>query len=170
LTDCRQGFHDLIGAFTAAAARVLTMETGSEVSSGQAIQYQAPLRSPDEVTVLVGISGVRLKGVVLYAMSEVTALNLASAMIGETLTEFNALAESAVSELANVFAGNASVELERKGYPCRLSPPSVIAGEGLLITLAQVGLVRSKLSTQHGELTIILALRELAAVNGRVLP
>ncbi len=165
MADGSQGLSGLIGAFITAAARVLAMETGSEVSLGQSVQYQAPLRSPDEVAVLVGISGLRLKGVVLYAMSEVTALNLASAMIGEVLTEFNALAESAVSELANVFAGNASVELERKGYPCRLSPPSVISGEGLLITLAEVGLIRSKLSTQHGELSIILALREPANVS-----
>lgn len=166
MTGSGQGLSDLIDAFVSAAALVLTIETGSAANKGETFKYRAPLRSPDEVTILVGVSGSRLKGVVLYAMSEVTALNLASAMIGELLPDFDVIAESAVAELANIITGNASMELERKGYPCRLSPPSVIAGEGLLITLAQVGIVTVKLLTEHGELTILLAVKEVTGING----
>jgi len=118
----------------------------------------SPLVS-DEVTVLIGVVG-KAQGLVLYGMSEATALKLVSSMTGEEVGTFDALAESAVAELGNVITGVASGELEKAGYSVKIAPPSVVVGKGSTISTLSIKRLVIPLETTQGEITMHVALRE----------
>ena len=112
---------EFIAPFVEAAARVLTQECGESVSKGQLFRVRSPQTS-NEVSALIAITG-GLSGLVIYTMSEATACGFASRMMGETVEEFDAMAQSAVAELANMITGQASIGLEKNGYSTDMSPP-----------------------------------------------
>ena len=149
---------EFVNPFVISAVQVLQTETGSEVTKGNISLEDSPLVS-DEVTVLIGVVG-RAQGLVLYGMSEATAKNLVSAMTGETVSEFDGMAESAVAEIGNVITGLASGELERAGYPCKIAPPSVVIGRGTSISTLSIKRLVLPLTTKRGDVTVHIALRE----------
>jgi len=149
---------EFVNPFVSSASQVLQTETRAEVTKGGVIAQDSPLVS-DEVTVLIGVVG-RAQGLVLYGMSEKTALGLVGAMTGESVTVFETMAESAVAELGNVITGLASGELERVGYPCKIAPPSVVIGRGTSISTLSIKRLVIPLVTKHGEITVHVALRE----------
>ena len=68
----------------------------------------------DDVTVLINLVG-QIQGVVLYELSESTALGFVSRMMGQKFNEFDNLAQSGIAELGNVISGKATVELSKAG-------------------------------------------------------
>ncbi len=103
-----------------------------QISASRGEPQLASLRSVSaEVTVVVPLSG-DLYGVALLEMDERVAGNLARAMVGREQQVLDDLALSALGELGNLIAGRAAVKLESYRYICRISPPLVIVGEGLL--------------------------------------
>lgn len=149
---------DFVNPFVTAACQVLETETKGAVRRGQVTVKDSPLVS-DEVTVLIGVVG-KAQGLVLYGMSEATALKLVSSMTGEEVGTFDALAESAVAELGNVITGVASGELEKAGYSVKIAPPSVVVGKGSTISTLSIKRLVIPLETTQGEITMHVALRE----------
>lgn len=149
---------EFINPFVAAAFQVLQTETKNQVTKGTVLVQETPLAS-DEVTVLIGVVG-RAQGLVLYCMSEKTAKQLVSTMTGENVPVFDRLAESAIAEMGNVITGIASGELERAGYPCKIAPPTVITGKGVLISTLAITRLVIPVQTSVGRIEIHVALRE----------
>lgn len=86
------------------------------------------------VIVMVGITGV-LTGQVLLSLSEECAKGLAAKMLMEdVLFEFDEYAQSALAEMANMIAANATIGLSEAGYSCNITPPSVITGKQMEIS------------------------------------
>lgn len=149
---------EFVNPFVMSAFQVLQTETRTAVTQGAVSLAESPLVS-DEVTVLIGVVG-RAQGLVLYGMSENTAKAIVSAMTGENVQVFDSMAESAVAELGNVITGLASGELERAGYPCKIAPPSVVAGKGTSISTLSIKRLVIPLETKLGSITVHVALRE----------
>lgn len=149
---------EFVNPFVTAAFQVLEKETKSAVQKGNVSLEDSPLVS-DEVTVLIGVVG-RAQGLVLYGMSEKTAKGVVSAMYGEQIAVFDAMAESAVAELGNVITGLASGELERVGFGCKIAPPSVVVGRGTSISTLSIKRLVIPLITAYGEITVHVALQE----------
>lgn len=80
------------------------------------------------VAALVGLAG-DVEGRVLFDMSFQTALNVASKMNGETLTQFDDLTKATISELANLITAQAVTKLHDLGFKFDLTPPTLFAGE-----------------------------------------
>jgi len=149
---------EFVNPFVTSAFQVLQTETGTQAQQGQVSLEESPLVS-DEVTVLIGVVG-RVQGLVLYGMSQKTALSIVSAMTGEEAGVFDGMAESAIAELGNVITGVASGDLERAGYPCKIAPPSVVVGKGTSISTLSIKRLVIPLETDLGSITIHVALRE----------
>lgn len=149
---------EFVNPFVSAAFQVLQTETRCDVQKGGVTLQDSPLVS-DEVTVLIGVVG-RAQGLVLFGMTEKTAKSLVAAMTGEVVPVFDSMAESAVAELGNVITGLASGELERAGYPCKIAPPSVVAGKGTSISTLSIKRLVIPLGTRLGDMTVHVALRE----------
>ncbi len=101
------------------------------------------------------------EGIVLYCMSERTAKAIAGALIGEAIPVFDRLAESAIAEMGNIITGQAAIGLEQHGYVCRLSPPTIISGKGVVISTLDIQRLIIPLELPFGHLDICVALRSL---------
>ena len=81
------------------------------------------------VMVILGIVG-DVRGNVLYGLSENCAKKIASTMMmGMEIAEFDAMAQSAVSELTNMITATASTELTAGGVRTDISTPTLMYGE-----------------------------------------
>ncbi len=81
------------------------------------------------VMAVVGITH-ELRGTIAYNMTEESAKKIASKMMmGMAVPVFDAMAESAISELSNMLAANASILFEKQGAKIDISPPTLIVGD-----------------------------------------
>lgn len=149
---------EFMNPFVSSAINVLSSEVNATVKKGRLSLETGDLIS-DEVTVLIGVTG-NVEGQVFYGMKEKTAKKLVSAMMGEEVLVFDEFAQSGISELGNVITGKAGVGLEQSGYPCNLSPPTLILREGTNISTLNINRILVPLLTQYGEVVVHVGLRE----------
>src|ERR1051325_9853507 len=91
---------EFVNPFIQAAREVLESELGGETVRGN-LRLQKSAFTTDEITALVGVTG-KVTGMVLYSMSQDTALGIVSRMMGQEFADFDALAQSGIAELGNV--------------------------------------------------------------------
>ncbi len=150
----------ILNRYVSAAADVLAKETGSPVTRGPLEMVNASFTT-DEVTSIVGVSGA-LAGSIYLSMSEQTALAFVSIMLGQETTLFDELAQSGISELANVVAGSASVVVSNHGYVTDITPPLLIVGSGARVASVDIQRVVVPIATIAGTIKVHVALRESA--------
>src|SRR5690242_6736084 len=96
---------------------------------------------------------------VLYSMSQETALGIVSRMMGQQFEEFDALAQSGIGELGNVITGRAGVLLSDAGYPSNITPPALVVGKGTLVTTLDLQRLVFPLDTSAGPIEIQVVLK-----------
>ncbi|MBM7867303.1 chemotaxis protein CheX [Heliobacterium gestii] len=85
---------------------------------------------------LIGTTG-DVAGNIAYNFTEEVAKKIASTMMGGMPVDtFDALAQSAVSELVNMLTANAAMTLEKGAITIDISPPTIILGQGSTITIS----------------------------------
>jgi len=128
---------DYINPFIEASQSVLMMMTGNKPELGQVYIRESPFKS-DNVAVIVGLTG-KIRGQVILSFSQKSALAVASAMMGGmTVSVLDEISKSAISELANMIMGNTATLLASRGIGIEITPPSLLMGEKLLITPANM--------------------------------
>ncbi len=147
-----------LNPFVEAAYEVLVKETGAETTRGD-LALENNHYVTDDVTVIIALVGA-VEGNVFYSMSQKTALQLASRMLGENLLTFESLAQSGIAELSNVITGRASMKLSEAGFDATISPPSLLLGKGASISTLDFPRIIVPLHTTEGDLLIHLALRQ----------
>lgn len=145
--------------FIKAAAEVLTTEVGGPIQRGEISLHRSGYTTND-VSVILSIVG-RLQGVVVYGMSQATALAVVSQLIGQPFQEMDELAQSGIAEIGNVITGRASMLLAEAGYVTNISVPTLVLGKALISVLDFQRLVVPILF-KHGQLEVHLALREVS--------
>ena len=111
------------------------------------------------VAALVGLAG-DVEGRVLIDMSKESALGIASAMNGETLSELDELVKATITELANMVTGQAVTKLHDLGFKFDLTPPSIITGDNMQVSDMNVEALIVPLSVPQGLVEINVAIRE----------
>ncbi len=147
----------LAEAFSAAAIHVLQEMLGTEVTVGEQRVESAALRAED-VTVLVGLTG-EVSGLSLLTMPSATAFAVAGAMMGETVTELDDIARSAVAELGNMVSGAATIRLEEHGVSSNITPPSVLQGTSPEISTPHLERAVIPLRTGLGDITLHVSIK-----------
>ena len=112
-----------------------------------------------EVSSIIGISG-EVTGSVVINLSEKTALQLASALIGEQLSELDEDCVDAIGEIANMVAGSA-----KNGFPVQntsLSVPTVVIGKHKVNYPSAIPIISIPCETSEGEFGVDIALKETA--------
>jgi chemotaxis protein CheX len=150
---------DLVEPIVEGASLVLQKECGGTVRRGDAHRVRSPQTTSDYCA-LVAITG-SVSGLVAYSMSETMAREIAGRLIGEPVAEMDALAQSAIAELANMITGQAGICLERNGFPSDMSPPILLVGHGSAIATFNLTRTVVPLVLSFGELHIDIALREV---------
>ena len=153
----------LVNPFLESALTFLKQELNTEVNRGQ-LRLEASRSTSGEVSVAIGVTG-DAEGIVIYSMAERTAKAMASAMIGEPVPMFDELAESAIAEMGNIITGRAAIGLEECGYVCKLSPPTLVSGAGVVISTLDIQRLIIPLEMPLGYLEISVALRQVKPNN-----
>ena len=148
---------EFVTPFMGAATEVLKTEINAEIERGE-LAVRKAATTAQEVTIMVGVTG-DVMGAVFYGMPNRTACQIASAMLGQRLPIFDEVVESGIAELGNVITGRASMGLEAAGYTCRLTPPTIISGQGVIISTVEINQLVIPLKTQYGPIEIGVALR-----------
>ena len=110
-----------------------------------------------EVSGIIGLSG-EVTGCVVINLSEELALQLASSLSGETVTELNDNCTDAIGELANMIAGSAKKDFPGKNNS--ISIPSVVIGKHRMIYPKGLPIVSIPCDTSAGRMVVDVALKE----------
>lgn len=150
-----------LNPFLEAAFMVLKSEASLSAERGD-LRLERSAATAQDITVLISMVG-QVKGVVLYSMSEATAISIVSQIMGQPFDEFDDLAQSGIGELGNVITGQAGQRMASAGFEVKISPPTMISGKGTLISTLDFERLVVPLETDLGIIQIHLALRE--AIN-----
>lgn len=150
---------EFINPFITAATEVLKAEAGVDLIKKGQLKIESTAYTTEDVTVMIGVTG-KIKGLVLYGMSERMAKTIVSNILQETVAVYDSLVESAIAELGNVITGRASAELEKAGYPSIITPPTVVSGRGAFISTINIRRLIIPLATTAGNLIISVPLTE----------
>jgi chemotaxis protein CheX len=148
---------EFVNPFVQAAREVLESELGGETERGDLRVHKSAFTT-DEVTALLCVTGT-VSGMVLYSMSEATALAILSRMMGSPVEDFDALAQSGIGELGNVITGRAGVLLSDAGYPSNITPPALVIGKGTMVTTLDLNRLVLPLETELGNLEVQVVLK-----------
>lgn len=147
-----------LNPFLEAAHMVLQSELGVEAQRGE-LSLERSACTSDDISVLISIVG-EASGVVLYSLSEATAMAMVGKMLDQPFQEFDDLAQSGIGELGNVITGQAGQRLATNGLDVNISPPTMVLGKGTLISTLDFDRLVIPLFTDFGSIQIHLALRE----------
>lgn len=147
----------LVNPFVEAAYKFLQEELNMEVTRGQ-LRLESSKATSGEVNVALGVTG-DAEGIVIYSMSEKTAKAIASTLLNEPVPMFSELAESSIAEMGNIITGQAAAGLEEHGYVCKLTPPTIIGGKGVMISTVDIQRLVIPIELPVGYIEISVALR-----------
>jgi len=113
------------------------------------------------VAVVVGVIG-RIKGRIVFDLSEETALKIASKMDGGVFKSLeDEMARSIIGELANMITGRAVTKLEKENLHFSFTPPTIITGENLNVyEFADMEALIIPIDTGMGIIEINIAFKE----------
>ncbi len=147
-----------LNPFLEAAYMVLQTELGVDAQRGE-LQLERSAATTDDIAVLISLVG-EAAGIVMYSLSEGTALAIVSKILDQPFHEFDELAQSGIGELGNVITGQAGQRLAAAGLDVNISPPTLVLGKGTLVSTLDFDRLVVPLHTEMGALNIHLALRE----------
>lgn len=146
---------EFVNPFVVAAQEILEKEIQAKIEKKQPFLREKSFTA-SEVSIEIGMTG-KVKGHVIFGMKLEVAMAVASTMIGDPVSEFDEMASSAIGELGNMISGLAAIYLEKAGFACDITPPSIMRGPEMVIHTTVQALVLP-LGTQYGDIDIGIAL------------
>ena len=129
---------EYINPFIEASQSVISMMTANKPELGKVYIRQNSSFLSNEVAVIVGLTG-KIRGQVVLSFSKSSALSVASAMMGGMeVNELDGISKSAISELSNMIMGNTATILASRGIGIEITPPSLLMGEKMSISPANM--------------------------------
>jgi chemotaxis protein CheX len=148
--------------FITAAVTTFKKELGVNLNRNAINVKNAPIPSKD-VSIIIGVTGA-VRGQVVYSMDDNVALAVAKAMLpGKVPAELKKLANSAVSELANIITGQASIILAGESNRIDITPPAVFSGGAASIDFLSLQTICLSFLSEIGALEINIAMTEEGA-------
>jgi len=140
---------EYINPFLAAAKSVMNDICQIETNMGKPYITKTVFEG-NKFVIMVGITG-QLTGQVIFSMSDTTACDIASRMMmGMPVPELNDMATSAVSELTNMILGNAATIFSTTEIIIDITPPSVLQGRDMEITVSDSKTICVPLTYDNG--------------------
>lgn len=114
------------------------------------------------VSIIIGVTGP-IRGQVVYSMDNNFAFNVTKAMIPNKLpAETRKLVNSAVSEIANIITGQASIEMAGEDKAISITPPAVLRGDNVRVDFISIPTISISFISEIGLLEVNIALTEQA--------
>lgn len=151
---------EIIAPFVEAAGRVLFQECGERVGKGKVHRVKSA-QTANAVSAMIAVTG-DIAGLVIYSMTDATALFIAGKMMGEEIDQLDDIGQSAIAELANIITGQAGIQLEASGFASDMSPPVLVMGAGATIATFNLTRVVVPITTSSGAFNIDIAVKAAA--------
>jgi len=149
---------EYINPFVESAYSIMKEVLNTEVKRGD-LYLKKSSQPVMGVAAIVGLAG-DVEGRVLFDMDEKTAIEIASAMNNEVLTEIDDLAKATITELANMITAQAVTKLHDLGFKFDLTPPAIITGQNMRVTDMNVEALIVPFEVPMGKVEINVAIRE----------
>lgn len=150
---------EYINPFIKASTEVLRTIVNVEFKTGTPYLKQSPL-APDNVMILVGITG-EIRGQVTLSMKKQVAMDVASSMMmGMPVTDLDEMSKSALSELGNMIMGNTATLLFNNGINIDITPPTLMMGDNLSISVTGMQTVGIPLISELGIINLDISSKE----------
>ncbi|MGP1576549.1 MAG: chemotaxis protein CheX [Treponema sp.] len=149
---------EYINPFSEAAYNILKEVLQDDIKRGD-LYLKSTCMPVMGVAAIVGLAG-DVEGRVIFDMTSVTALNIASAMNQEKLTEFDELTRATITELANMITAQAVTKLHDLGFTFDLTPPALFTGENMAISSSDIEALIVPMETAQGKIEINVAIRD----------
>jgi chemotaxis protein CheX len=145
--------------FITAAVTTFKKELGVALNRNAINVKTSPVPSK-EISIIIGVTGV-VKGQVVYSMDDNVALSVTKAMLpGKLPAELKKLTNSAVSELANIITGQASITLAGESDRIDITPPAVFFGGAASMDFLSLQTICLSFLSEIGTFEINIALTE----------
>lgn len=149
--------------FIRSAVEVFQKEVRITLSRQSLVKKNTPVPGLP-ISIILGITGY-LRGQVVYSMDENFAFSVAHAMLPNKLpAEVKKLTNSAVSEIANIITGQASIALAGERMKIDLTPPAVFSGRDVRVDFLTIPTISLRLISEIGEIEINIALTDSEAL------
>ena len=150
---------EYVNIFINSAVNVFKKELNIHMSRKDLLKKDSPIPKLS-ISIIFGITG-SLSGQVVYSMDEEFVYKVAHAMLPNKLpAEVKKLENSAISEIANIITGQASISLAGETNKINLTPPVVLTASDLMMDFLEIPTIALTLISEIGELEINIALLE----------
>lgn len=149
--------YEYIDPIVDTTIKVLDRVIQCDISKGMASMVSSDKISED-IAIIVWLKGDSDGGIIL-GMPEDTAIGICSAMSGEDYVLLTPEGLDALTELANMIAGNTTSVLNDLGYDFKVSPPQVLTRDYLMKKSFDLEAFQLPLFTEYGEMMMNVALR-----------
>jgi len=145
--------------FVQAAVETFQKEVGVRLSRKDLKVKNSPVPS-QAVSIIIGVTGA-VRGQVVLSLDENVAMAVTKAMLpGKLPAELKKLINSAVSELANIITGQASILLAGDHGKIDITPPAIVMGGGLSMDFLNLQTICLTFLSEVGSLELNIALTE----------
>jgi chemotaxis protein CheX len=122
----------IINPFVGAASNALETMAGLKANRGAPF-VKGGFQAFADISGIIGLAG-EIKGAVMLSFPASLAKHIFEAMIGEEVPEGDPAIADVVGELTNMVAGGAKGTLAELGMDYNISIPTVVTGEGHLVS------------------------------------
>ena len=145
--------------FIRSAVSVFKQEIGVALSRKDITRKNAPVPSLP-TCIVIGITGA-VRGQVVYSMDSHFAYSVSKAMMPNKLpNDLKKLTNSAVSEIANMITGQASIALAGEDKLIHLTPPAVFSGRNMQLDFLAIPTICLSFISEIGSLEVNIAFTE----------
>jgi len=145
--------------FVMAAVQTFQKEIGVKLSRKDLKLKDSPVPG-QPISIIIGVTGA-VRGQVVLSMDENVALSVTKAMLpGKLPAELKKLMNSAVSELANIITGQASILLAGDTGQIDITPPAIITGTGWGMDFLSMQTICLSFLSEIGQFELNIALTE----------
>jgi len=150
---------ELINPFIKASKDILVQMTGISSEMGS-VYIKNKNFSIANVVIMIGITG-DFKGQAVISMDERIAFKIASNMMGGLpVAALDDITKSAISELGNMILGNAATLLYNINIKIDITPPTLLLGEKISISIANMKTICIPLKTELGIIELDISIKE----------
>jgi chemotaxis protein CheX len=148
----------IINPFVAATFAFLEKHHQMKINKGKLSLINIPVAA--SVNTVIGVKGF-VHGQVVFCMSMITALKIASMMLLDLpIDDLDDLAKSAIGEMGNIITGHASGIMTNNGIFCSVTPPTLLLGPGIDISFQGLPSIVIPIQSDLGEITMLVTLVE----------
>lgn len=145
--------------FISAAMNTFQKEIGVKLNRNELKLKDSPVPSKP-VSIIIGVTGA-VRGQVVYSMDDNMAFEVTKAMLpGKLPAELKKLTNSAVSELANIITGQASIMLAGDRDKIDITPPAVVIGTDIKMDFLAIQTIHLHFLSEIGSLELNIAMTE----------